>query len=74
MGELGERRWALSSERGCEASSLAYMEAVEMMRRLSALKVSGLCIITNEAAKHLPPVNTPAPAKGPQPAKPRGKA
>ncbi|HEX8140568.1 MAG TPA: hypothetical protein VF544_23580 [Pyrinomonadaceae bacterium] len=75
MGELGERRWAVTSERGCEASSLSYMEAVEMMRSLAALKVSGLCIITNEAAKHLPPVKADGPAQlGPQPAEPRGRS
>jgi hypothetical protein len=77
MGELGERLWAVTSERGCEASSLNYMEAVEVMRRLAALKVSGLCIVTNEAATHFPPV-TPLTAAGPvagsQPAKPHGKA
>ena len=49
MGELDEKRWAVLSERGCEATSLTYMEAAEMMRRLAREKISGLCVISREA-------------------------
>ena len=56
MGELGEERWAVISERGCEASGLAYAEASALMRRLASEKVYGLCVVTNESARYLPPV------------------
>ena len=49
MSELNEKRWAVLSERGCEASSLTYMEAAEMMRHLAREKISGLCVISSEA-------------------------
>lgn len=49
MSELDEKRWAVLSERGCEASSLTYMEAAEMMRRLAREKISGLCVISSDA-------------------------
>jgi hypothetical protein len=50
MGELNEKRWGVLSERGCEATGLTYAEAVELERRLSRQKVSGVSIITSEAA------------------------
>ncbi|MBA3765819.1 MAG: hypothetical protein H0W99_02290 [Acidobacteria bacterium] len=60
MGELSEPRWAVISERGCEASSLEYEEAIELLRRLVSEKVHGTCIITAEAARHLAPAKTQA--------------
>ena len=60
MGELGERRWAVMSERGCEASGLAYEEAARLVQQLRSDKIYGLCIITGEAALRL--TNTEAPA------------
>ncbi|HEV2911771.1 MAG TPA: hypothetical protein VGX92_00525 [Pyrinomonadaceae bacterium] len=76
MGELGERRWAVISERGCEASSLRHDEAVELLHRLAAQKVHGTAVVTNRAALHLPPVQE---AAGPmsassRPVKTRSKA
>ena len=56
MGELGEERWAVISERGCEASGLAYAEAATLMRQLASEKVYGLCVVTNDSARYLPPV------------------
>ncbi len=53
MGELGERRWAVISERGCEASGLKYDEAVELVKRLAGESVHGLCIVTSKAADHM---------------------
>jgi hypothetical protein len=50
MSELTERRWAVLSERGCEATELTYAQALEMMRALMREKVSGLSVITDEAA------------------------
>lgn len=53
MGELNEQRWAVLSERGCEASGLTYRDAAELMRRLAREKVSGICVITNDAARRV---------------------
>jgi hypothetical protein len=53
MGELGEQRWAVISERGCEARGLPHAEAAGLMRRLKGERVSGLCVVTNEAAERL---------------------
>jgi hypothetical protein len=52
MSEMAERRWAVISEHGCEEASLTYEEAYELLRRLDNEKVSGLCIVTIEAARH----------------------
>ena len=51
MGELGEQRWAVISERGCEAQGLRHAEAAEPMRRLRGERISGLCVITERAAE-----------------------
>jgi hypothetical protein len=51
MGELNEQRWAVLSERGCEALGLSYNDAHLMLRALMREKVSGLCIITDDAAR-----------------------
>lgn len=56
MGELGEERWAVISERGCEASPLSYADAAALMRQLASEKVHGLCVVTSDAARHLPRV------------------
>jgi hypothetical protein len=73
MGELGEPRWAVISERGCEASSLNYDEARELLRRLVDEKVHGTCIVTSDAAQNLSPVK-PKPTASPHPAKIHSKA
>jgi hypothetical protein len=56
MGELNEGRWAVMSERGCEALGLTYAEALKLERRLKGERVSGLCVITDAAGRRLPPV------------------
>lgn len=53
MSELSERRWAVISERGGEASGINYDEAAQLVRRLRAEDVSGLCIISSEAMSRL---------------------
>jgi len=53
MGELSEQRWAVISERGCEAQSLRHAEAAELVRRLRGERISGLCVVTDEAAGRL---------------------
>ena len=56
MSELGERRWAVLSERGGEAAGLTYEEAAALVAELRGRDVSGLCVITDEAARHVPQV------------------
>ena len=60
MSELNERRWAVLSERGCEDAGLSYVEAAGLVARLKAERVSGLCVITDAAAAHLPRAKKPA--------------
>jgi hypothetical protein len=74
MSELSERRWAVQSERGSEAAGLTYDEAAALVRELRRREVSGLCVITDEAACHLPPAKKgngkrPAESRGPKRAK-----
>ena len=53
MGELSEKRWAVMSERGCEASGLDYEEASRLVHQLIGSKVYGLCVVTDDAARRL---------------------
>ena len=53
MGELVEERWAVISERGCEAAGLPHEEAAQLVRRLLEEKLSGLCVVTDDAASRL---------------------
>ena len=53
MSELGEKMWAVVSERGCEASGLAYREAAQLVGRLRGEKIAGLCVVTEGAAQRL---------------------
>ena len=61
MSELRERLWAVLSERGREAAGLTYEEAAVLVRELrggtgrNGGKISGLCIVTDRAAKHVAP-------------------
>lgn len=65
-----ERRWAVISEAGSEATDLTYDEAQALMRRLTAEGVHGLCVVTNEAARHfLREGSTAAQLKQPTPAR-----
>ena len=61
MSELRERRWAVLSERGCEDAGLSYEEAAAAVARLKAERVSGLCVITDAAAAHVPRAKKQAP-------------
>ena len=63
MSELNERRWAVLSERGREESGLSYAEASATVARLRGEKLSGLCVITDAAAAHLPAAKQKAAAK-----------
>jgi hypothetical protein len=58
MSELTEERWAVLSERGCEAMGLTYAQAAELMRSLMRERVSGLSVITDAAARRAEPLVT----------------
>ena len=60
MSELNERRWAVLSERGCEDAGLSYGEAAGLVARLRGERLSGLCVVTDAAAAHLPRAKGPA--------------
>lgn len=53
MRELRESKWAVVSERGCEASGLNYEEARRLEQRLIRERVHGLCIVTDMAARRM---------------------
>jgi hypothetical protein len=53
MSELNEQRWSVLSERGREAARATYADAATLVRRLTAEKIHGLCVITDEAAERL---------------------
>lgn len=59
MSELTEERWAVLSERGCEAMGLTYAQARELMRTLLHERVSGLSVITDAAARRAEPLVSP---------------
>ena len=52
--ELREPIWSVVSFEKCEASSLTYAEAEQKIKDLEAQNVSGLCIVTDEAAARIP--------------------
>ena len=58
--ELNERRWAVLSERGREDSGLSYAEASGLVARLRGERLSGLCVVTDEAASHIGPAKKTA--------------
>ena len=74
MSELQQERWAVISERGCEAAGLRHAEAAELLRRLAAERVSGLCVVTDEAAGRVGRAARPAPSGNPPEAQPAPKA
>jgi len=70
MSELNERRWAVLSERGCEDAGLSYEGAAGLVKRLRGERISGLCVVTDAAAAHLPRAK-PQASKAAAPGKPR---
>jgi hypothetical protein len=54
--ELEMPVWAVVTFDGRAADGLTYAEAAEELERLRAEKVSGLCIVTSEAAARMSPV------------------
>jgi hypothetical protein len=51
--ELGEPRWAVVTFESCAAKDLTYEQAFQKMQELKEQNVSGLCIVTNEAAERI---------------------
>ena len=51
--ELREHFWSVVSFDKSEANGLTYTEAEQKLAELAAHKVSGLCIITDEAAARI---------------------
>lgn len=51
--EINERRWSVVSFEKLTAKNLTYAAAVEKLNQLHANKVSGLCIVTDEAAQRI---------------------
>lgn len=52
-GELNEPRWSVVSFESRIAGSLNYEDAARKLEELRAKKISGLCIITDEAAERI---------------------
>jgi len=53
LNELREALWSVVSFEKCEAGGLTYSEAEQKLSELEAQKVSGLCIVTDEAAARI---------------------
>ena len=51
--ELAAPRWSVVSFETRIASHLTYIEAAEKLKQLTAAKIAGLCIITDEAADRI---------------------
>ncbi|MEO7672805.1 MAG: hypothetical protein ABIU09_01855 [Pyrinomonadaceae bacterium] len=51
--ELLSERWSVVSFEKCEASDLTYADAKRRMTELERLRVTGLCIVTDEAATRI---------------------
>lgn len=51
--ELQEPRWSVISFEKCEAANLTYPQAEQKLAELERQKISGLCIITDEAAARM---------------------
>lgn len=57
VSELRERRWSIVSFEMRTAKNLTYAEAERQIAELEKQGVSGLCIITDEAAERIPDAN-----------------
>lgn len=52
-GELNAPDWSVVSFETCLASNLTYDKALKKMKQFKAKKISGLCIVTDAAAKRI---------------------
>jgi hypothetical protein len=62
--ELGMEKWAVVSDRGCEATGLTHEDARRLVHRLAGEGRHGLCIMSDEAASRMGTDN--AKAKSPR--------
>lgn len=53
VSELTAPRWSVVTFESVAVSGLSYAEAAKWMDKLSKQKISGLCIITDEAAARI---------------------
>jgi len=53
VSDLAENKWAILSDRGCEATDLTHEEARRLVHRLAGEGRHGLCIVTNDAARRM---------------------
>jgi hypothetical protein len=53
VSEIDMPVWSVVSFEKCEASGLTYADAVQKMTELERKKVSGLCIVTDQAAARI---------------------
>jgi len=60
--ELTEKKWAVLSERGCEARDLTHEDARHLVHKLGGEGRHGLCIVINEVAERLTGPVVPADA------------
>ena len=51
--ELEQPRWAVISFERREGAALTYPQAVQMLKELESQKVTGLAIVTDEAAARI---------------------
>lgn len=51
--EFSKRRWSVVTYESVAVSNLTYDEAAEWVKKLDAQKISGLCIVTDEAAARI---------------------
>ena len=58
--ELGKEKWAVISDRGCEATGLIHEEARRLVHRLAGEGRHGLCIMSDQAASRLSSTEKPA--------------
>lgn len=53
LAEMDTPEWSVVSFEGVAVSNLTYTEAREWIEKLDRQKISGLCIVTDEAAARL---------------------
>jgi len=53
MSELEEPRWSVVSFDRIEAGGLTYRQAAELMILLDSHKLTGLCVVSDEAASRM---------------------
>jgi hypothetical protein len=58
--DLGKEKWAVVSNRGCEATGLTHEDARRLVHRLAGEGRHGLCIMSDEAARHYNASSKPA--------------